>query len=137
MRRIALGAWLLTACTAQPASTGEPANASSAEPAASAPAASAPDAPAQSEPLPGRETWPVRDESRTPEEPSGECDSGKAEGLVGREASEANGAEAKRLTGARAIRWIRPGQAVTMDYSPSRLNIKVDASERIEGFTCG
>ncbi len=128
MIRIALGALLLTACTAQPASTGEPANAASVEPAASSPDAPAP-APAES--------GAVADDSASAAEPTGECDASKAEGLVGREASEENAAEAKRLTAARAIRWIRPGQAVTMDYSPSRLNIKVDANERIEGFTCG
>jgi hypothetical protein len=91
----------------------------------------------QSDPLPRPETGPAPDDSQSAAEPSAECDASKAEALVGRDASEANGAEAKRLTGARAIRWIRPGQAVTMDYSPSRLNIKVDASERIEGFSCG
>jgi Peptidase inhibitor I78 family len=137
MKRIALGALLLTACTAQPASTGEPANASSAEPAASAPAPSAPDAPVRSDLMPPPDTQPVREDPASPEEPTAECDAAKAEGLVGRDASEANGAEAKRLTGARAVRWIRPGQAVTMDYSPSRLNIKVDANEKIEGFSCG
>jgi hypothetical protein len=128
MIRIALGALLLTACTAQPASTGEPANAASVEPGASSPGEPA---------APPVESGPVAVDSGSAAEPTGECDAGKAEGLVGREASEENGAEARRLTGARAIRWIRPGQAVTMDYSPSRLNIKVDANERIEGFTCG
>ena len=128
MIRIAFGTLLLTACTAQPASTGEPANAASVEPAG----------PSQAEPAaPPAETSPVADDSPSAAEPTAECDASKADGLVGREASEANGAEAKRLTGARAIRWIRPGQAVTMDYSPSRLNIKVDSNERIEGFACG
>jgi hypothetical protein len=129
MKQIALGALLLTACTAQPASTGEPANASSAESAVS-PAPSTPDAPVRSDLMPPPDT-------ASPEEPTADCDAAKAESLVGREASEANGTEAQRLTGARAVRWIRPGQAVTMDYSPSRLNIKVDASEKIEGFSCG
>ena len=128
MIRIALGALLVTACTAQPASTGEPANAASVEPVAASPAAPAP---------PPAETGSVRNESGSAEEPTAECDASKAEALVGREASEENGAEAKRLTGARGVRWIRPGQAVTMDYSPSRLNISVDSNERIEGFNCG
>jgi hypothetical protein len=127
MIRIALGALLLTACTAQPASTGDPATAASVEPVAASPAAPAPPA----------ETGPVENESGSAEDPTAECDASKAEALVGREASEENGAEAQRLTGARGLRWIRPGQAVTMDYSPSRLNIKVDANERIEGFSCG
>ena len=127
MIRTALGALLLTACTAQPASTGEAGNAASTGPVGSSPATAPP--PAQ--------TGPGADASESAAEQSGECDASKARGLVGREASDESGAEAKRLTGARAIRWIRPGQAVTMDYSPSRLNIKVDSNERIEGFDCG
>lgn len=35
------------------------------------------------------------------------------------------------------VRVIRPGQAVTMDYSPARLNIEVNGAERISRVTCG
>lgn len=34
-------------------------------------------------------------------------------------------------------RVIRPGMAVTMDYSPSRLNIEIDDAEVISRVTCG
>ncbi|MEI2808282.1 I78 family peptidase inhibitor [Albidovulum sp.] len=36
-----------------------------------------------------------------------------------------------------AVRVIAPGQAVTMDYSASRLNLETDASGRIIRFHCG
>jgi hypothetical protein len=69
--------------------------------------------------------------------PDGRCDAARAQSLVGRQGDAALGREALERTGARTIRWIRPGQAVTMDYSPDRLNIKLDANDRVEGFNCG
>jgi len=35
------------------------------------------------------------------------------------------------------VRWLRPGQIVTMEYREGRLNIRIDSDNRIEGFTCG
>ena len=57
--------------------------------------------------------------------------------LVGRPATAELGAEALRRSHARTMRWIRPGDVVTMDYSPQRLNINLDAQGRVERFTCG
>lgn len=57
--------------------------------------------------------------------------------LVGRPASQELGAEALRRSGSRALRWIRPGDAVTMDYRTDRLNIHLMADGRVEGFDCG
>ena len=65
------------------------------------------------------------------------CDASPAQGLVGQQATAELGARALELTGARTIRWIQPGQAVTMDYRADRLNIKLDAQSRVEGITCG
>ena len=69
--------------------------------------------------------------------PEGSCQADAANGLIGRERSEAIGQEAMRRTGARGLRWIAPGQAVTMDYRPDRLNIMTDAKGKIESFKCG
>lgn len=38
---------------------------------------------------------------------------------------------------AERVRVIRPGQPVTMDYSPERLNIELDAAGRIQRLSCG
>jgi hypothetical protein len=57
--------------------------------------------------------------------------------LVGSEASSELGAEAIRRSGARRLRWIRPGDAVTMDYVAARLNVRLDQSGRVEAFDCG
>ena len=38
---------------------------------------------------------------------------------------------------ARAIRWLTPGMAVTMDYNPTRLNIEIDKTGEIFRINCG
>jgi len=39
--------------------------------------------------------------------------------------------------GDRRIRYIAPGDAVTMDYSPARLNVELGEDGRIKRFRCG
>lgn len=73
----------------------------------------------------------------TRDDPAFRCAAEPALGLIGRDASNALADEALRLTGARTIRWIQPGQAVTMDYREDRLNIALDAFNRVERITCG
>ena len=43
----------------------------------------------------------------------------------------------RATVGQRTIRTIRPGDAVTMDYSPYRLNVELGADGRIKRFRCG
>jgi hypothetical protein len=71
--------------------------------------------------------------------PPGEdrCNAARAQRLVGRQASAALAEEARRRTGAETVRWLRPGQIVTMEYRFGRLNIKLDSANRVEGFSCG
>ncbi len=57
--------------------------------------------------------------------------------LVGRPATQALGAEALRLSGARTLRWIRPGDVVTMDYRTDRLNIHLDGQGQVQRIDCG
>ena len=67
----------------------------------------------------------------------GACRAEELSDLIGRPATSDLGAEAMRRSGARRLRWIRPGDVVTMDYSPDRLNIHLDAQNRVERFACG
>lgn len=69
--------------------------------------------------------------------PPGTC---AVEGLsrfVGRPGTPELGERARRRSGAARLRWIRPGDMVTMDFSPQRLNIHLDARNRVESFACG
>ncbi len=74
-----------------------------------------------------------------PAEPAatGTCRTEALGELVGRLATSDLGGEAMRRSGARRLRWIRPGDTVTMDYSPERLNIHLDGRNRVERFACG
>ena len=64
----------------------------------------------------------------------------KADGLtdlVGQPATADLGAEALKRSGARTLRWIQPGMAVTMDYRQDRLDIHLDARNVVTKLSCG
>ena len=69
--------------------------------------------------------------------PPGKCVADGLGGLTGKTRSEAVTKEALRLSGAKNIRWIAPGMAVTMDYREDRLNIDTDESGKIVRAHCG
>jgi len=67
----------------------------------------------------------------------GTCDAARAQSLMGRAASQSLGTEALRLSGARTLRWIAPGMAVTMDYRTDRLNVETNAQGQVIAIRCG
>lgn len=79
------------------------------------------------EPMPGPGRPPME----------GRCEAGRLDALIGREATPRLVARAKARAGASLVRVIRPGQPVTMDYRAGRLNISVDARNRVTRFNCG
>ncbi len=72
-----------------------------------------------------------------PVEGSGLCRTDGLNDLIGRAATSELGAEAMRRSGAERLRWIRPGDAVTMDYREDRLNVNLDSQNRVESLNCG
>ena len=54
-------------------------------------------------------------------------------GLV---ANDALATRMKRETGKIALRWVKPGMAVTMDYREDRLTAYVDAANKVERASC-
>ena len=67
----------------------------------------------------------------------GRCDAAKAERLLDRPATAELGAEALRLTGATSLRWIAPGDMVTMDYREDRVNLRLSPGRKVVRITCG
>ena len=65
-----------------------------------------------------------------------QCEASKARGLIGKKRSKKLGADALRRSGARTLRWITPGTMITMDLRQDRLNITLDARNRITKLTC-
>lgn len=65
------------------------------------------------------------------------CHSERVFEFIGKTRTDAISADVARLSGAKSIRWISPGMAVTMDYREDRLNVKLDEKGVILSFTCG
>ena len=57
--------------------------------------------------------------------------------LVGRPGSAVLAAQALDLSGAHSVRWMHPGDMVTMDFRPDRLNIKLTRANLVKSFACG
>lgn len=57
--------------------------------------------------------------------------------FVGQPASQDLGERMLHASGARTIRWVPKGGAVTMDFSPTRLTVQLDGSNRVETASCG
>lgn len=66
-----------------------------------------------------------------------QCNAEGLQNLVGQAATAELGAEAMQRSHSRSVRWIRPGDAVTMDLRQDRLNIELDAEGRVARFSCG
>lgn len=72
-----------------------------------------------------------------PTSPRARCDATGMGEFIGRTATPPVVQQAGRQSGAATTRVIRPGQAVTMDFREDRLNIEVDATQRITRVHCG
>lgn len=70
-------------------------------------------------------------------DPAGACKAEAGAELVGQAPTAELGARALQLTGARTIRWVLPGQAVTMDYRADRLTVSIDGNYKVERLSCG
>ena len=68
---------------------------------------------------------------------SGACNAEPARSAVGQPYADALGAELQAKAGAKALRVIRPGQAVTMDFRDDRLNVELDAAGQVKRVSCG
>jgi hypothetical protein len=65
------------------------------------------------------------------------CQADPGQRYIGQAASEEVVAQAKAATGADTVRVLKPGMVVTMEFSDSRLNLRVDDHGVIEAVTCG
>lgn len=65
------------------------------------------------------------------------CDATQAEWTVGKTLSEADVEQAKKDAGAHKARTLKPGQAVTMEFDATRLNLDLDEKGVVSGVRCG
>ena len=67
---------------------------------------------------------------------AGQCDAAPLARFVGAIATADFSRVALKRSHARTIRWIRPGNAVTMDYLLDRLNVRLDDKNFITALDC-
>jgi len=68
--------------------------------------------------------------------PPAACDAVRAEAFIGQN-GQAVAERARIAAGAKTVRLIAPGQAVTHDYRIDRLNISTGESGLVVGVSCG
>ena len=68
---------------------------------------------------------------------TGQCRNEVLGQFTGQAASEELGARMLAASGARTLRWVPKGGVVTMDFSPYRLTVLLDGSNRVERASCG
>jgi hypothetical protein len=66
-----------------------------------------------------------------------ECDARALGSFVGQMPTPENGRKIMGFSGARTMRWVAHGGAVTMDYNPQRLTVQLDQQNRIASAKCG
>jgi hypothetical protein len=75
--------------------------------------------------------------SPAPQSAARSCDASLTQALVGQPETSEAAAQAQRLSGAGIVRWLQPGQIITMEFRADRLNLVLDARSRIESIRCG
>lgn len=80
---------------------------------------------------------PAINEPAQTEEPAMTCNPKPGQWAVGKVADDALVAKVKADTGSDRVRVIRPGMMVTMDYREDRVNLDVDADNRVLNVRCG
>lgn len=69
--------------------------------------------------------------------PPATCRNDALSQFIGQPASQELGQRMLRASGARIIRWVPKGGVITMDFSPERLTVQLDGSNRVERASCG
>ena len=72
-----------------------------------------------------------------PPPPTATCTASRAEWTVGQRASTTLLERARQDAGASIARFIRPDEAITMEYHHSRLNLYLDERELVRSAVCG
>jgi hypothetical protein len=65
------------------------------------------------------------------------CNARTLDWTIGREADDDLVRRAQLESTAKIVRVLKPGQVVTMEYSDQRLNIYVDADNKVTSYSCG
>jgi hypothetical protein len=79
----------------------------------------------------------AQSDATAPGPPAGTCHNEALGQFTGQPASQAIGERMLRESGARIIRWVPKGSAVTMEFSAERITVLLDGDNRVERASCG
>ena len=65
------------------------------------------------------------------------CNAAGTESFIGQEGTSESGAAIMRATNSAILRWAPPGYMLTMDYSASRVTVRLDSTRKITAINCG
>jgi hypothetical protein len=65
------------------------------------------------------------------------CNAAGTDRFIGQAATSETGSEIMRATNSAVLRWAPPGMMLTMDFSASRVTVRLDADNRITAVNCG
>jgi hypothetical protein len=68
---------------------------------------------------------------------AGRCNADAGQFALGQTYTERIAEAVRSRSGARIARVLRPGQAVTREYFGDRINLALDAADRVVGVHCG
>jgi len=113
-----------------------------ATPAEGAISATDPDTPVSNTPTPAGEATRAATPAATrrlvdSNPPGDDCGASRVATFVAQEATPAVRTQVAAKVGHNRIRWVGPDTAVTMDFSPERLNVTLDRNDIITGGRCG
>ena len=71
------------------------------------------------------------------ETPGHTCNAAGTGRFIGQPGTSETGAAVLRATNSATLRWAPPGYMLTMDFSPSRVTVRLDSAYKITAVNCG
>lgn len=69
--------------------------------------------------------------------PRASCDAAAAQFALGKSFGPALEREVRAKSGANVVRWLSPGQVMTLEHNAARVNLTLDGRGQIVKATCG
>jgi hypothetical protein len=66
-----------------------------------------------------------------------ECDAGRVQSMIGTTLSASTQQQAVQSSGSKKARVLKPGEVMTMEYDPTRINLIVDQQNKLTALRCG
>ena len=65
------------------------------------------------------------------------CNATGSENFIGQQGTSESGAAIMKATNSAVLRWAPPGYMLTMDFSASRVTVRLDPTGKITAINCG